>query len=337
MKRIVVFVVFLTVGLAAISQNVNLETLLSADTNKVSLFYQRIDIVSKHWEVKYDHFANNQLDALGLILSGSNIAGDHKLTLLKTGNNTITDQYSVNWTIGDDSPFTLLDLGVTFGQKIDAIFRAGFKFSNRYMTASTYVFTQQVNGGWSNEESDGLAADNYLLGAFHPKYFYIGAAEKNLRSFWGFAGTKNLKNFGTFNIFNYQSNGSFWLSSETGFGEVDQEKFGQDHYAQIVDQLAIPQYFTQHFSPICLAGNYSLKVEGRKIGKIHNYEVLFGKNLEKYTLRVAVGLGTEITAGGNQAKIGPVFEAYKIFQKQIVELRYDCVKKIASAYLIMKF
>ncbi len=77
--------------------------------------------------------------------------------------------------------------------------------------------------------------------------------------------------------------------------------------------------------------------EGKKVGKIQNYEVMVSKMLSQNNIGLAFGINSEY---GSSLKLAPSIEAYKLLKvgglQSTIELRYDMIYNSFSGYFIFK-
>lgn len=177
----------------------------------------------------------------------------------------------------------------------------------------------------------------YAWAAYHPKHAFI-ALGKQIDTYWAFVGTKNLTGFGNLTFANYDlKTGNFWFKSQTGIGEINQAFFNQDLYVEATSYLVIPAFYYKHFSPLTTKGTFSIKLEGRRVRDIQNYEIMAGHIIGNDILQIGVGLNSEYK---DKLKIAPVIELYKSWQfkslRGSVELRYDLLYQALNAYTIIK-
>lgn len=347
MKKLIAIIVVILCLVAnqATAQSVNLESTFSADTAKTQLSCQRVEVVAKNFTLKYDYKLNGR-DVLGIIVP--KIYGDSTFNwsamAVKVGDGGLKDQYVIGtWITKKFGKLkTILEfdrISSQTGKPWDCI---GARVSYGNFTAEAYV-------GLHPAFVEKLTKQDiyYRWIAFHPKnaFVAVGKLDKDL---WGFAGTRNLKNFGNFTFFNYQKNGNYWFKSQTAFGEINQNFYCLDNYLVATSYLVVPIFFYKHFSPICAKGEFSIKAEARRIGSVSNFELMFGKSVANDFIRIAVGTNSEVKKNlvpDANAKtnvcIAPSFEAYRTWKfngfKQTLELRYDVLCKTFSAYIITNF
>jgi len=347
-KYIAIIVVIISlVANQATAQSVNLESTFSADTAKTQLSCQRVEVATKNFTLKYDYKVNGR-DVLGIIVP--KIYGDSTFNLsgvfVKLGDGGLKDQYVFGTWITKrfGKVKTLLELDRITSQTDKPWDCFGARISYSSFTAEFYAMALHPLVGQGLTKTDIY----YRWIAFHPQHAFaaVGLLDKD---YWGFVGTRNLKNFGTFSFFNYQTKtGNYWFKSQTAFGEINQDFFSLDNYLVATSYLVVPVFYYKHFSPICAKGEYSIKIEGRRTGNVSNFELMFGKSVANDFIRIAVGTNSEVKKNSipdanakTSVRIAPSFEAYKVWKfngfKQTLELRYDVLIKTFSAYIITNF
>lgn len=340
MKNIVVIITFLIASLISnysASQSVNLESTIKANGSGDLLSVQRIEVINPAFTLKYDYKANGG-DVLGIILpniwsnSKSNLSG----MIIKTGDGNSRDQFAFDAIIN-----------TKFG-KLTALFDA-MHIANSYKDPWDFIGTRLSYGNFTveaylateHQDSRGRMQSKayYAWVAYHPEHAFI-ALGKQERQYWGYIGTKELERFGSFAFMNYQpETKNFWFKSQTGFGEINHKFFCQDNYVVATSYLTITPFYYLHFSPIITKGTVTLKIEGRQTAGIQNYEVMLGKQLGNNSFGFATGINSQYYK--NDLNLSPSFELYKSWKNKlgqcIVELRYDQLYQIGSAFLVIKY
>ncbi len=338
MKNIII--VIISVSLICLAQtikaqSVNLESSVIADSTKTQISIQRVEITTKFASLKYDYKAGGD-DVFGIKVPKiwSNRTASLSGMVVKIGDGDSKDRFVAD--IWGNKQFgslsTMLEVGRIVDKNNIPTDYAGARLSFNDLTAEFYALTY-------HPISTGIASKDALYGwvAYHPTHAFIAVGKQDGQD-WAFLGTRNLENFGNFNFVNYQPNGNFWFKSQAGFGHINQKFFAQENYLDATSYLVVPVFFYKHFSPICVKGDYSLKFEGRRIGKTETYEMMFGKKIGDDWLRFAVGLNSEHRTN---LRTSPSFELYKDWQTKssqcIFEMRYDLLYQVFSAYLIIKY
>ena len=322
---------------SAFGQSVNLESTVCVDTAKSQISVQRIEITTGLVNFKYDYKANGK-DILGFsvpkIISDS--TGSWSGTVMKIGDGGVKDQFFIDtWAT---KKFGKISVLVEAGRIVSQAGRpwdcVGTRLSGGDFTTEFYILTYHPLFGEKITEKDAT----YGWIAYHPYHSFFAVGKQD-RDYWGFAGTKNLKDFGNLTFLDYQpKTGNFWFKSQTGFGDVNQGFYCQDNYIIATSYLVVPVFYYKHFSPIAVKGDYTLKLEGRRTGNICNYEAMMGKKIGNDLFRFAAGVNSEYK---NNLRVAPSFELYKSWKtkdfQEIVELRYDLVYKTFSAFLVFRY
>jgi len=174
--------------------------------------------------------------------------------------------------------------------------------------------------------------------AYHPEHVFVATGNEISRN-WFFIGTKKYANFGNFTFANYdRDNGNFWFRSQFGFQDVNQNFYCQSNYLVATSYLNIPLFFYKHFAPMSTKGKYAFKFEGKRVGKLENYETSFGRQFGKYG-QVALGLTSQNIP---QMKSGLLLEYYKeicLYNhfKCSTEFRYEKINSRLSGFITMQY
>ncbi|MFA5163492.1 MAG: hypothetical protein WC441_03100 [Patescibacteria group bacterium] len=344
MKKIISIIISLlsiTISGQILGQNINLESTIVADSVSEQISTQRIEVKTDKFSFKYDYKANGR-DVIGLIFPAfwADSLSSLNAMIVKIGDNGRDDQFVLDvWAKRRYKNFeATLEAGRMSSQANDPIDYAGARLSRPQLTIEAYGLVYHSLFG----EKIGPKYASYAWIAYHPKNFYIALGKQD-RDYWAFFGTKNQKHFGNFTFTNYQpKTKNFWWRSQFGWGEINQGFFNQDLYLEGTSYLVVPVFYYKHFSPICAKGEYSLKLEGRRTGSNQTYELMMGKRIGNDIFRLAVGINSSLLEGqANSLRLAPSFEAYKAWKgkngQAIVELRYDLLSRIASAYLVFRY
>lgn len=329
MKNILIIAALVCFMSQVFGQSVNLESTIRIDTAKTELSVQRIEINTSRFTLKYDYKATGS-DVLGILIPKiwSNKNNTLSGMIVKIGDNRNNQFAFDSWLtkkIGKLSFMT--EVGRMVSKASKPIDYAGVRLTANTFTVEGYLVERSTKG-------------NYFLGwaAYHREHSFFAIGKEDQR-YWGFFGTKGLSRFGHCTFGNYEpGTGNFWFKSQTGFGEINQQFFSQDTYTMATSYLCVPIFFYKHFSPIATKGAYSLKIEGKRIANLQNYEVMMGKQIGEKGLGVAIGINSQYS---KNLDLAPSFELYKAWKNAtgqcIVELRYDHVAKVCSAYLVLKY
>lgn len=318
-------------------QKVNLESSIISDSlHKMTNSFQRVEIKIKFINLKYDYKAEGR-DVLGIIIPKiwSDSSNTWSAMIVKVGDGGRSDQFTFDtWMRNRIGAFSsMVEIGRVVGSDNIPKDYFGGRWNYRNFTLEFYkVLGHPINQEFANSDL------NYGWFAYHPKHVFIALGKQD-NQYWGFVGTKNLRNFGTFNLLNYQpKTGNFWFRSQNGFGQINQDFFAQETYVDGAEYLVVPLFYAKHFSPICAKGTYSLRIDGRRTNDFQNYEVIMGKEIGNNLFRVATGITSEYR---QDLHIAPSFELYKDWQTKggrvIGELRYDMLYKALSIYLTVRY
>lgn len=329
MKNILIIAILVFCVNQIFGQSVNLESTIRIDTAKTELSVQRIEVSTSKFTLKYDYKATGS-DVLGILIP--KIWSNKNTTLsgmiVKIGDNYNNQFAFDSWLTKKIGKFNFMtEVGRMVSRASKPVDYAGVRLTANTFTVEAYLVERSTKG-------------NYFLGwaAYHPEHAFIAAGKQD-KQYWGIIGTKGLSRFGSLAFVNYQpETGNFWFKSQTGFGEINQQFFSQDTYTMATSYLCVPIFFYKHFSPIATKGTYALKIEGKRTANLQNYEVMMGKKIGEKGLGVAVGINSQYS---KNLDLGPSFELYKAWKNTaglcIVELRYDHVAKVCSAYLVLKY
>jgi len=320
----------------ATCQSVNLESTIRVDKNGTLLSVQRTEIITPYFNLKYDYKSNGN-DVIGVVIpkiwsdSTSSLSG----AIVKIGDGNSNDQFALD--LWGNKKFGKLTTMIEFGRLVSRTDKpwdfAGTRLAYGNFTAEAYVVAHHpINQRLTKNDV------YYAWIAYHSKHTFVALGKQD-KQYWGYAGTKGLSRFGNFTFINYQpETKNFWFKSQSGFGEINQKFFCQDNYILATSYLTVPLFYYLHFSPIVTKGTYTLKVEGRKTANIQNYEVMLGRQLGNSSLGFAAGINSECD---KNLSLAPSFELYKswknTFGQCIVELRYDQLYKVLSAYLVVRY
>ncbi len=321
----------------AVAQSANLESTIKIDTSASQVLIQRIEIVTKQVTIKYDYKAKDR-DVIGLIFP--TIYSDSTTTIsgmaVKMGDGDRSDQYVADlWVTKQFGQFkTMLEVGRIVSLEAIPWDYAGTRLSYGNFTVEAYAM-----GYHPVTEKLGKNDSYFGWAAFHPQHAFVAVGQQD-NGYWFFAGTRNLKDFGSLSFLNYnKANGNFWFRSQNAFGDVNQKFYALDNYIDATSYMVVPIFFYKHFSPIASKGNLAIKVDGRRTNGIQNWELIGSKKIGNDWVRLAAGINSEFKE--DKMRYAPSFELYKAFTKPygkfIAELRYDFLYNTFSAYLIVKY
>jgi len=333
---ILVFIISSVPG-QVIGQSVNLESTINTDKTGTLLSIQRIEVKNSAFTVKYDYKANGS-DVLGIIIPKiwSNETSSLSGMIVKNGDGNSKDQFALD--VWGHKKFgqlaTMLEAGRILSPASQPWDFIGTRIAHGNFTVEAYVIAKHPINQRLNK--DDLY---YAWIAYHPNHTFVALGKQD-RQYWGYAGTKKLSHFGNFTFVNYQpETKNFWFKSQTGFGEINQDFFCQENYIIATSYLTIPLFYYLHFSPILSKGTLAIKVEGRQTAGLQNYEVMLGKQLSNNLFGFAVGINSEYNK--SDLNLAPSFELYKSWKNHIgqciIELRYDQLYQIGSAFLVIKY
>jgi len=332
---ILVFVICLLSN-QTFGQSVNLESTIRVDGSGTLLAVQRVEVKGSTLTLKYDYKANGA-DVLGIIIPKiwSNKTSSLSGMVVKIGDGNSNDKFAFD--IWGKKKFgkltTMVEIGRIVSQANKPFDFAGTRLSYGNFTTEAYVVAHHpINHRLTKED------EIYAWIAYHPTHAFAALGKQD-KQYWAYLGTKGLSRFGNFTFVNYQpETKNFWFKSQTGFGEINQNFFCQENYIIAASYLTVPLFYYLHFSPIVSKGTYTLKVEGRQTAGIQNYEVMMGHQLGNSSFGLAVGINSEYS---KDIIIAPSFELYKSWKNTlgqcIVELRYDQVYKVCSAFLVVRY
>lgn len=340
-KSIIINTLCILISSQMLGQNVNLESTIISDSASSQISVQRIEVKTNSLTFKYDYKENGR-DVIGLILPSFLADSFSSLSamIVKIGDNGHDDQFAFD--VWAKRRFKNLEATLELGRMIspadNPIDYAGTRLSSKKITIEFYSLAHHPLLG----EPIGSKITSYGWVAYHPEHLYVALGKQD-RDYWAFFGTKNQKRFGNFTFANYQTKTkNFWWRSQFGWGEINQGFFNQDLYLEGTSYLVIPVFYYKHFSPICTKGEYSLKLDGHRHGSTQGYEAMLGKKIGNDIFRLAVGANSSFLEGKtNSLRIAPSFEAYKAWRgtkgQVIIELRYDLLDQLASAYLVFRY
>lgn len=324
MKKIIAIILLIFYSSYLKGQSVNSESTIKVSDGGTILSVQRTEIIMPTFSLRYDYKLNGD-DMLGLIIPKlwSDSTANLSAMIVKIGDGK-TDNLAFDLLLSKKfgKLTTRLNLSRLVSFSNPPSNNIGVRLSYKNFTVEAYSVNKRP----------------HFWAAYHPKYAFISLGKQD-KQYWGYLGTKNLSRFGVLTFANYQpETKNFWFKSQSGFGEINQKFFCQENYIVAANYLTIPLFYYLHLSPLVAKGTYTLKVEGRKIANIQNYELMFGKQLGGTSFGLAAGVNSEIN---NDLKIAPSFELYKVYKSTfgqcIAELRYDHLYKLFSAYLIVRY
>ncbi len=316
------------------------ESTVKIDSTDHGLPVQKLEASTKFGRIRYDYKANGK-DIFGIVVP--KIVGDSITSmggaLVKMGDGNRNDQFVVDlWAShkwGKSRRFSSsLEMGRVFSPAARPWdFVLGRLSYGPITTEAGIVTSKPISEGISDKDAI------YAWIAFHPKHAFV-AVGKEIDRYWAFVGTKNLKRFGNLTFANYDiKTGNFWFRSQTGLGEINQKFFCQDLYVEATSYLVVPPFFYKHFSPLTTKGTYSIRLDGKRVGKTENYELMAGHIIGQNVLQVAIGLNSQHKDG--DWKLAPSLEVFKNWDlkkfQASTELRYDLLYQAFSAYLIIKY
>lgn len=328
MKTKILSIIIIILNAVIISQaqtRFSSETTLSYDKLQGGIPLNRFEITNSSFSVKYDYkvdLINGKTvnDVFGIffpkIINKPTFSLDGALIKLGDWNNN--DQLIFDLAATKKlGPLTVsLEIGRAIGVKITPWDYVLSRVSHRLFTIESGVLSDDHLFALSQKKLYGWIA-------FHPKHFYIATGNEISRN-WFFFGTKQYKNFGSFTCADYdRDNGNFWFRSQFGFIDANQKFYSQENYIIATSYLNVPPFFYRHFSPMSTKGKYTLKLDGKRVGKLETYEITTGRQFGKYG-QIAIGLNNE---NFNKKRVGLILEYYKEFTlknfKASAELRYQ--------------
>jgi len=340
-KNIVIIIIVLSAfTITAQSQTkFSTETTLCYDKLQGGIPMNRLEINNPKFNFKYDYKVNLITgqpinDVFGIFLP--------KLIDKKTFNLDVAVIKLGDWNKSDEvildvaatkqlGPVAItLELGRAIGVETQPWDFAISRVAHRLFT---------VEGGILSPDQLFAPSQKKLYGwvAYHPEHVFIATGNEISRN-WFVFGTKKYKNFGHLTVADYdRDNGSFWFRSQFGFGNINQSFFAQDNYIISTSYLIVPPFFYKHFSPISTKGKYSLKLDGKRIGKLETYEISVGRQFGKFG-QIAVGMNNE---NFKRERLGLVLEYYKEFTlknfKASTEFRYEQLTAKFAGYIILAY
>lgn len=338
--NILILVIIVSLGLNSLAQTrLSSETTLTYDQLQGGIPLNRFEIQNSIFDFKYDYKVDlvNQLpinDAFGLFFP--KIISRETLVLggalIKLGDWNQQDQLIIDLNLTKKTKhFTLYwEMGRAFGVKNQPWDFVLGRVSHRLFT---------VEGGILSPDQLFAPSEKNLYGwvSYHPEHFFFAAGNEINRN-WFFFGTKKYKDFGNFTFVNYnRDNGNFWFRSQFGFEDVNQKFYCQENYLIAASYLVVPPFFYKHFSPMSTKGLYSLKLDGKKVGKLETYEASVGRQFGKYG-QIAIGLNNE---NFKPERSGLVVEYYKEFSlknfRATAELRYEQLASRFYGYITLSY
>lgn len=316
------------------------ETTSRFDKNDNTVITQRAELtLSKHLFFKYDY--NNNLKGksvadVGMIcfteaVSTKNFLFEPSIITLGDPGNREMETFVDLYSKFTHKHFSFsVDFGIGYSPITAPRYFVLHRFSSKYVTAE---------GGFVSKHGPKTAAEmadsKYGWIAFHPKHFYL-AVGNEIKTSWFFAGTKEMKNFGTFSFTSVnRENDDFWFRSQTGFIDVNQKFFSLDNYIVGTSYLTIPPFFYKHFSPISTKGLWSFKVDMKRSGSVERKEVIVGHQFGSYG-QVAIGFQNQLSDGN-----GAVLEYFNSITSggfsSSVELKYETLLKRVSAFIVASY
>ncbi|HZJ41717.1 MAG TPA: hypothetical protein VFD51_01750 [Patescibacteria group bacterium] len=334
---IIIVFVFCSVTNQMVGQSVNLESTIKVDKTGTLLSTQRVEVKNSTFTLKFDYKANGN-DVLGIIIPKiwSNSTSSLSGMIVKIGDGNSNDQFAFD--IWGNRKFgklaTMLEIRRIVSPANKPWNFIGTRLSYGNFTAEAYAVSKyQGNQGKTKK------GPYYSWIAYHPSHAFVAIGKQD-RQYGGYAGTKGLSRFGNFTFVNYQPDTkNFWFKSQTAFGNINQKFFCQETYILATSYLTVPLFYYIHFSPIVTKGTLTLKVEGRQTAGFQNYEVMMGKQLNNNLFGFAVGINSEYNK--DDLNLSPSFELYKSWKNNIgqciIELRYDHLHRVCSAFLAIKY
>ncbi len=325
------------VGSAMSQVHVSLETTLKADTTHTLVPVNRIVVNTKVVTLKYDYKANGA-DVMGVFIPKiiGDSTGELGAAVIKIGDMNGNERVALD--VWGKKRFGEVSLGLEIGRMISQQY---VPWDYAIVSAGYWHFTGEIGMLLHHPLYKPTNSEDarYWWLAFHPKHVYVSAG-RAIDTYWGFAGTKDLNRFGTFNFFSYDvKKGDFWFKSQTGFGKINQKFFHEDLYNEATQYFCVPPFFYKHFSPLSTKGTYAVKLEGRRTGRIYNYEAMLGHIIGDDVIQIAIGANSEVKDG--KIKVAPSLELYKSFKVKdftaSLEIRYDALYKALSGYAIIRY
>ncbi len=341
MKKLAVIIMMLLIAVGinnqAAAQSANLESTIKIDTSASQVLIQRLEFTTKQVVLKYDYKANDR-DVIGLIFptiwsdSTTSISG----MAVKMGDGNRSDQYIADlWVNKQFGQFrAMLEVG-----RIVSFEAAPWDFAGTRLSYGNFTVEAYAMGYHPVTEKFNKSDSYFGWVAYHPKHAFVALGQQD-NGLWAFAGTRNLKDFGSLSFLNYnKENGNFWFRSQSAFGEVNQNFYDLNTYIDATSYMVVPIFFYKHFSPIAAKGNLAVKVDGRRTNGVQNWELIGSKKIGNDWVRLAAGINSEFK--DDKVRYAPSFELYKAFNKPygkfIAEVRYDFLYNTFSAYLIVKY
>lgn len=331
MKKLIKYALISIISLLSIisqteaQTKIGLETTLTYDRFQGGIPLNRLEIQNSSFGIKYDYKVDltncaPANDVFGVFFPKIINREKFKLSgaLIKLGDWKQNDQ--IIFDITAEKKFKHFLVSWEIGRAISAKTQPWDYVMSRI---GHRLFT--IEGGLLSPDYLFAPSSKKLYGwiAYHPKHFFLAAGNEISRN-WFIFGTKKYANFGNLSFMNYdRDNGNFWFRSQFGFQNVNQAFFSQENYIIAASYLIVPPFFYKHFSPLSTKGKYSLKFDGKRIGKLESYEVSVGRQFGKYG-QIAIGANNE---NFKPEKFGLILEYYKEFTlknfKASAELRYE--------------
>jgi len=219
-----------------------------------------------------------------------------------------------------------LELGRGVGEKQKPRDYFISRIAHKYFTIEVGAFSKN---GYNN--LSGFLENKYYWGALHNDHYFVALGNEVTRTH-AIASTKGFKDFGNFTFGNYdRANGDFWIRSQTGIMNVNQEFFSQENCLTSANYLILTAFHYIWFSPMSTKGSYTFRVDAKKTGGIEKKDFMFGKQLGQIG-QFAVGLQNQIGNGN-----GVVAEYYNSVSfgkfSTLISLRYESLGNIGTAFI----
>lgn len=194
-------------------------------------------------------------------------------------------------------------------------------------------FTIEVGALSKNgyENLSGFLENKYYWGALHNEHYFVALGNEITRT-WALASTKGFKDFGNFTFGNYdRANGDYWVRSQVGVMDVNQEFFSQDNCLTSASYLIVPTFHYIWFSPMSTKGAYTFRVDAKKTGGIEKKDLMFGKQFGQAG-QLAIGVQNQI--GNGNGVVAEYYNSVSIGQLLVlISLRYESLGNIGTAFL----
>lgn len=214
-------------------------------------------------------------------------------------------------------------------QKPQSYFFGRLRFSDLVTTEGGFLSTP----GYTKFSE--LTQDKYFWIALNPKHFFI-ALGNQVKTTWALAGTKEIKNFGSFSFLSVdRQSKDYWFRSQNAYGTINEGFFSQENYVLGTSTLVCPPFLFVHFSPLSTKGTYAFKVDGKKVGTVEKWEVSVSRQFGPLG-HLAIGAQREL--GKKNGIILEYYNSYAIGMYKISsELRYESISQRFTGYITMHY